>query len=196
MKSTKMLFGFGINDCEQKVSKEAEGRRITDKAYYTWYNMIERCYSGKQKAYQTSKVCEEWRRFSNFKEWWEKNEKKGYCLDKDILSDTKEYGPETCIFVPHWLNCFVVPQTGQRGKWPIGVSKKRNKFTAHCNHGKKRIYLGVFNTPEEANNAWLKKKKEMATERKDEMDTIDHRIYPRIMEMIDGLQSKIVEAAA
>lgn len=39
---------------------------------------------------------------------------------------------------------------------PVGVSKKRNKFQSRIKINDKYLYLGSFNTPEEASNAYQK----------------------------------------
>lgn len=51
-----------------------------------------------------------------------------------------------------------------RGEWPIGVDKIRDKFRANCWGIKenRQIYLGMYDTPEEAHAAWLAFKLEQA----------------------------------
>lgn len=45
-----------------------------------------------------------------------------------------------------------------------GAYKHRNKFISRLINNKKLIYIGVFNTAEEAHEAYVKKKKEIAGE--------------------------------
>lgn len=47
-----------------------------------------------------------------------------------------------------------------------------------------RDYLGLFGSPEEAYCAWVNAKLDIALNRKPEMDDIDERIYPRVVEII------------
>ena len=50
----------------------------------------------------------------------------------------------------------------------------------------RRDYLGHFKCKMEASDAWMKRKLELARELKDEMDSIDERIYPRIVSIISN----------
>lgn len=108
-------------------------------------------------------MVSEWHRFSGFHEWaitqpWEGNE-----LDKDLLvKGNKIYGPDFCIYISGAINCFLTDHAAARGQWPIGVSRYSNgkKFLAFCNNPNTGIceYLGGFHTPDEAHQAWRRKK--------------------------------------
>ena len=88
-------------------------------------------------------------------------------LDKDIIAPrSRLYSPETCAFVLKATNSFVTARDASRGEYPIGVSlfKRTGKYRAHCNNlftGKVE-HLGYFSTPEEAHDAWRKRKHELA----------------------------------
>ena len=120
------------------------------------------------------------------------NQIDGYVLDKDILSDTREYGPSSCIFIPAWLNLFITDSGASRGEWPVGVSlyKPTERFLSQCRNqiSGKRENLGYFDNPEMAHAAWKIRKIEIAKELKEEMDGIDYRIYPRITEIIENIK--------
>lgn len=132
------------------------------KCYKTWSGVLERCYSKKLHekhiTYRECTVCEEWYDFQNFAEWYHKNyyEVQGerMHLDKDILiKGNKKYSPTTCVFVPQNINKIFTKRDSDRGKLPIGVRYKKvnRNYEVRCNNGKgKSIYLGVYNTPEEA----------------------------------------------
>lgn len=134
-------------------------------AYLHWFAMLERCYDketqSRRNTYKGCTVCKEWHNFQNFAEWYNGNHYKindeKMCLDKDILAkDNKEYSPKTCIFVPNRINVLFTKSNKVRGEYPIGVSWKKSnkKFQASCsimeNNKKKTVYLGLYNTPEEA----------------------------------------------
>tara|TARA_R110001632_G_scaffold37039_1_gene93693 strand:- start:22 stop:681 length:660 start_codon:yes stop_codon:yes gene_type:complete len=73
-------------------------------AYVAWHDMIVRCYSQKKlmnsPTYINCTVCDEWRNFQSFAEWFSKNHIKGFQLDKDIkVSGNKIYKPDACCFV-------------------------------------------------------------------------------------------------
>lgn len=152
--------------------------------YLTWASMLKRCYSKKfhekQPSYKDCIVCDEWHNFQNFSKWYDDNfyEFDGHRthLDKDILvKGNKLYSPETCIFVPQFINSLFLKRESKRGNLPIGVKKcsgNPKKLEVSCrNNTKSRGYIGVYNTPEEAFDAYKIHKekfiKEVAEEHKD-----------------------------
>lgn len=126
-----------------------------------WKGMLNRCYNkkyiDKKQSYIDCSVCEEWHNFQNFAKWHEENyyeiEGQEMHLDKDILvKNNKIYSPETCVFVPEHINSLFTKRQSRRGELPIGVHfcKKRHKYIAQCGADGKRIYLGGFDSPQEA----------------------------------------------
>ena len=179
----KLVYGVGTNDADYVVQiKETVGyvdgkqkrKTVWFCPYYqAWQNMLRRCYSTKtQERYPTYKGCsvsEEWLTFSNFKRWMASQNWEGMQLDKDLLFEgNKVYSAETCAFVTQTVNKFTNDRVAARGEWLIGVDrhKQSEKFQAQCNNPitKKREYLGLFTTEQEAHQAWLKRKLELAKE--------------------------------
>ena len=79
------------------------------KYYNTWKGLIARC-NGKDKFYLDCTLDKKWESLSNFKKWFENNyyeiDSETMDLDKDILVKyNRVYGENTCIFVPHSINC-------------------------------------------------------------------------------------------
>ena len=133
--------------------------------------MLERCYSKQylesKPSYVGTSVCSEWLYATAFKKWMEQQDWSGKCLDKDIIAPgSKLYSPETCAFVLNETNSFVIARDACRGDYPIGVNlcKPTGKYRAQCGNPftGKREYLGLFSTPEEAHEAWRKRKHELA----------------------------------
>lgn len=188
------VYGVGINDSDYDVSPRVEGKKTSCPAYTSWKGMLSRSYSKRElekyPTYVGTEVCDEWKYFSSFRSWWLINHREGYHLDKDILTDLRKYSPESCVYVPAWLNGFILDCRARRGGWPIGVyyNKADRKFIARCCNQltKKTEYLGSFDSPAIANHAWLLRKLELAAERKHEMDIIDGRIYQRVVQIIKG----------
>ena len=126
------VFGIGICDVDYSVNKTTE----IHQAYRTWQDMLKRCYSdeSKESSYKDCSVCDEWLYFSNFKKWFDNLDngyQDGLCLDKDILlKGNKVYSPDTCCFVPSFINTLFVKANKRRGLYPIGVcyDKRRNKY--------------------------------------------------------------------
>lgn len=171
-----LVYGVGVNDADYVVSKEAvvNGNRkhVSLCPFYSaWRGMLDRCYNknrtAKNKTYEGCTVCENWLTFSKFKEWMEKQDWRGKHLDKDIIiKGNKVYCPEHCAFVSGDLNAFLNSNPGNAGSLPTGVSKTPNglRYQAYCRNPftKKREYLGSYDDPVLAHEAWRKKKNELA----------------------------------
>ena len=183
MKVRKLVFGVGINDADYVVERKetigyVDGIRkqklVWACPYYrAWKSMLKRCYSAKYKdknpTYKGCSVSEEWLTFSVFKNWMEKQDWEDKQLDKDLLFEgNKVYSLETCVFVTKEVNLFTTDSGATRGEWLIGVHwhKKANKFVSLCSSPftKKQEYLGMFTCEQEAHEAWLKRKIELAYE--------------------------------
>jgi len=175
-KHTKLVCGIGINDADYKVHHytvlNGKQKLVWRCPFYSrWQSMLFRCYSKtaqlKNNTYIGCSTVPEWHLFSNFKAWMETQDWEGKELDKDILfKGNKIYGPNTCGFVDQRVNSFMIECEANRGEWPVGVSRMKNKkkFSAHCRASCARInrFLGFFDTHEEAHKAWLAFKLEQA----------------------------------
>lgn len=174
----KLLYGVGINDIIGSHNF---------KSYRVWNGMLLRCYNSKHSSYinyNDVEICTEWLTFSNFNRWFEKNYIKGYHLDKDILlKGNRIYSPDMCCFVPPEINTLLLNARRKRGKYPLGVSKVKNKYNAQfrCNG---LVRLGLYNTPEEAFYAYKRAKeahiKEVATKYFNE-GKITEKVYDALM---------------
>lgn len=183
MKVEKLVYGVGRNDADYVVDKKetigyVDGKQKQKKVwgcpyYQTWIDMLKRCYSAKhqerQPTYKDCSVSTEWLTFSVFKRWMEKQQWEGLQLDKDLLIEgNKVYGPDTCVFVSQTVNKFINDRGNDRGEWLVGVDwhKQTEKFRAQCSNPftKKVEHLGLFTCEQEAHNAWLKRKLELAHE--------------------------------
>ena len=178
---------FGIGDYK---SRDENGKHT--KCYDTWHSVHGRCYDPKlhekYPTYENCTVCEEWNNYQNYAIWHIENyyeiENEIMTLDKDILKKgNKIYSPDTCVFVPNSINVLFVKSNKIRGEYPIGVSKHGNKLRATLNKcDGKQIYLGTYDTVEEAFFAYKKAKeayiKEVAEKYKGK---IDPRAYEAMM---------------
>lgn len=181
MKVKKLVFGVGVNDADYGVTQfesigYVNGKRkqklVWECPYYrAWRSMLTRCYSTRyQEKYPTYVGCsvtEEWLTFSVFKNWMMTQDWKDNQLDKDLLvKGNKVYGPETCVFVSPVVNSFTLDRGNDRGEWLIGVNwhKGANKFRSTCSNPltEKRETLGYFDCEQEAHEAWLMRKRELA----------------------------------
>lgn len=157
--------GVGINDADYKVFVEG----VMCPFYHKWKHMITRCYSGRRKHYIGCTVCDEWLLFSNFKAWMNTQDWEGKDLDKDIIKQgNRVYSPDTCVFVTQQVNKLLTDSKSARGRYPIGVSKRKdkrvNQYQASIGIHSKQAHLGYFDTPEKAHQAWVKAKSELLKE--------------------------------
>ena len=181
----KVVLGFGINDSEEPIRHHGQLKL----PYKIWTSMIRRCYSDKYHKYKPSyigcTVCEEWKYFSNFLKFFNENYKEGYVLDKDILvQGNKVYSPDTCCFVPPYINALVLTNQGKRGKLKLGVHFNQGKYVAQCGINRVQRFIGKFDTENEAHEAYKKAKyaeiKRVATDAFDK-GLIDKRILDGLM---------------
>ena len=183
MKPKKLVYGAGINDADYVVHKfetigyvdgKQKQKQVWACPYYiAWKHILERCYSvklhEKHPTYKDCTVSEEWLTFSNFRAWMATQDWGGKHLDKDLLvQGNKIYSAETCVFISQMVNKFTLDSGATRGEWLIGVNweKDRKKFQARCRNPftKRTDHLGRFDCEQQAHQAWLTRKLELAHE--------------------------------
>ena len=182
IKMRKAVCGLGFFD--------GEVGDYNSKCKKAWCSMLARCYRPTpcQKSYKDVQVCDEWLIYSIFKKWFDENYIEGYALDKDILvKGNRVYGPNTCCFVPVRINSMICKGKKIKQKdLPQGVNRLQNKFRAEyqINGDKKSVYIGIYNTPEEAFAAYKAAKesyiKEVATSYYNE-GKITEKVYNALM---------------
>ena len=165
-------YGVDKNGNVPKTKEFKDGKLCSTWEYNKWMNMLKRCFDNKYKekrpTYKDTACCERWLYFANFLEdfeilkqeySWNENEKLN--LDKDILhKGNKLYSLENCVLVPDYINSLFIKRDAKRGEYPIGVcyNKGAKKYQAFCSINGKQISLGLYNTPEEAFNAYKQAK--------------------------------------
>lgn len=170
IKKVKFVRGIGIND--MKGVSHIKGKAILQ--YEVWQNMLKRCtnecYQTDFPTYKGVKVCDEWKLFSNFYNWFNANYKWDLVeqgikivLDKDILvKDNKIYSPETCIFIPEKVNLYIRNKTSRNTSGYTGVvwDKRYCKWVVGTTSFKtgKYIYLDSFSDIEEASREYIKER--------------------------------------
>ena len=167
-------YGVDKNGNVPKTKEFKDGKLCSTWEYNKWMNMLKRCFDNKYKekrpTYKDTACCERWLYFANFLEdfeilkqeySWNENEKLN--LDKDILhKGNKIYSLENCVLVPDYINSLFIKRDAKRGEYPIGVcyNKGAKKYQAFCSINGKQISLGLYNTPEEAFNAYKQAKEQ------------------------------------
>lgn len=161
----------GIVGTNKDIGINNENFNISiSKEYAAWSNILLRAkdveFKKIHKSYSEVTVSNQWLYFWNFYKWckdqdnyskWSQNE--NWAIDKDILQKgNKEYSPETCCIVPKSINNLLLKHDRKRGKYPIGVTKRKsdNRFLAQCSNPiiGKYITIGLYNTYEEAFKAY------------------------------------------
>ena len=188
---TPSFYGIGFIGIGDFKTCDENGKHT--KCCRTWVGMLQRCYDPKyqekQPTYKGCTVTKEWWNFQVFAEWYYKHyyefgNNERMELDKDILKKAnKVYSPDACVFVPQCINKLFIKNDKTRGKYPIGVNKKGNKYVAHLSKGNgKVIHLGTFTTANEAFLIYKEAKeqyiKEVAEEYKQK---IPHELYEAMM---------------
>lgn len=163
-KSKRLLFGVGINDMYSETGT---------KCHSVWRNMLARCYGKREQkrhpTYIGCTMCDEWKTYSNFKKWFDENFTKdmdeigGYEIEKDIIKKSnKVYCPEFCCFVPRRINILLTNRKRFRGNLPVGVTSNEsgNKFRASIDKDGASVFLGSFDSAEDAFAAYKKAKED------------------------------------
>lgn len=175
----KLSYGVGTNDADYQVivwdweyaqdgSKRKQKLKWICPQYRLWKNMLKRCFGNFDETYSSVTVCDEWLLFSNFRKWVLLQDWEGQALDKDLLSGSegKIYSPETCVFLEDGLNKFISTNLKKRVGMKTGCyyNKLRHCYQAYCTNPRTRKaeYLGLYDCPEAAHEAWRKRKHEHA----------------------------------
>lgn len=184
----------GINDSTEPVTYVVNGKRVAYPSYVAWTGFLFRCYaSTSYHPYHAGcTVHEDWHYYSNFKKWFDENYKEGYYLDKDMkVLGNKVYGPDTCVFMPAWLNSFLSPNLKSRGDYLIGVKKSKSAkkpFIAQIKYNGKKKFLGNFLTEEEAHETWKKFKLGILLEHKDFINSLSENLYDNFVIAVNTLK--------
>jgi len=182
----KLVYGVGIND--GKYPAKVNGKPLRE--YDLWKGLLSRCYSSKYQqkkpTYIGCSASENFKSYSYFYEWCQKQigfNQVWYQLDKDlIVRGNKVYSENTCLFIPSELNTLLISRRAVRGSLPLGVSATQGKFITHCRTDKPSHHIGIFNTPEEAFQAYKQAKESFIKRQAEKWKAlIDLRAYEALM---------------
>jgi len=183
---TKLVYGVGIND--GKYLAKVNDKHI--KEYDIWSGLLKRCYDPKyhqgNPAYIGCQASEGFKSYSYFYDWCQSQIGFGqasFQLDKDLLhKGNKVYSENTCLFLPRALNILLSSSRASRGNLPIGVSAHQGKFVTYCSTNKPSRYIGAFNTPELAFQAYKQAKEAFIKSQAEKWKAlIDPRAYAALM---------------
>lgn len=180
--------GEGKYNFTDKNNLNKKGHAKHTKCYEIWASMLYRCYIERHEhnAYINCSVCDEWHNYQNFAEWFYKNyyivDNEKVSLDKDIIiKNNTIYSPDTCCFVPSFINgIFVKREKNKDFDTPIGIEKNihGNKYSAKIKKYNKIYTLGSYNTIEDAFNVYKIEKEKYIKEIADKYkDKIPKKVY-------------------
>lgn len=174
----------------------SEGQEfIPPKIYRFWARMLDRLYNTKtltkkqNKNYLYAVASDEFKCAQNFVEWainqpyWDQPDAE---LDKDLLGNGLLYSEDTCCFLPRKINIFLADFYSKKvSDLPKGVNliaprteNSKQGYVARCHSGSERLYLGYFDTPEEAFLVYKETKEKVAKQLAEEYkDKISYKAY-------------------
>jgi len=153
-----------INDSIYQMREEIDGITYLCPLYSTWAGLKDRT-NKKVEGYEDCSICEDWRRYSNFRAWMVEQDWEDQEIDKDILiPGNRHYSPDTCAFVSRRMNNLFKTVHGSTSDLPMGVHydnepRRRNKpYGVRLVRFNERIRLGRYATVEEAYSVYLNAK--------------------------------------
>jgi hypothetical protein len=150
----KLVKGIGV--CDLPTS-DKYGKRL--KSNVLWMSIFERApvttgyLKDRDPTYVDVSIDPRWYKYSGFVPWFNEHYREGFALDKDLrINGNKIYGPDTCAFVPQYINNLTLDHSHKTYAYPHGVTfnKKQNSFVAQIGLFGSYMCLGYFSSPEEA----------------------------------------------
>ena len=132
-------------------------RKSTNQIYYSWSCMLKRCYNPNEQNYHNYggrgiKVCKRWWKFKNFYKDMGNTYKQGLTLER--IDNDGDYRPSNCKWATRQEQSW-----NKRNIKGCYWDKRRKKWISHICINYKQIYLGAFDTEEEAHQTYLTAKK-------------------------------------
>lgn len=154
----KTVYGVGFLGNGEFRSRHLNNGSCT-KEYGTWSGMMFRCYgegrdSTTLRNYGDCTVCSLWHNFQNFAEWCQTQPEmlhKDSSLDKDIrVKGNRVYSPDTCCFVPLYINTAITGVKHQNSTGKAGVWKFKDSYVSEITVFSDKACLGSFDNREDA----------------------------------------------
>lgn len=165
-RKARTVCGVGINDAQYMV--DSDGGLCP--AYQKWHDILHRCYQPSAKlvrAYAGCSMAPEWLRFSAFRDWLvQQPDWMNRQIDKDVrVAGNRVYGPDVCMMLPGTVNMlFTSSGKPKRNALPAGVNAVGRRYKARLSICGCTLYLGTFDTPEQARQAYILAKHDYACE--------------------------------
>lgn len=177
------LLDFKDRDGSWVRSLSLRGRQVYTISGRKFSSLIDRCTPGsfEQRKHPAYEGCtNDFESFNEFSEWHQMQVGYGeFQIDKDLLVlGNKSYSVRTCILLPKVINQTLIGKSKDRGL-PTGVYRyKGSRYIAilRIPSSRKSGHIGMYDTPEEAHEAYKVRKSEvlkaLAKEYKDRLDPV------------------------
>lgn len=161
MTEQKLVCGWGINEADYVVAGSPKNTKCP--FYDRWYSMLRRCtsedYMDRNPSYYSIIVSDTWKYFLDFRGWMSKENWQGLHLDKDILvRGNKEYGPDTCAFVPQYINALLSATRNRKYLTGVHIRNDNGRFVASGFINGENVRLGNYIKETDAHRAWQESK--------------------------------------
>ena len=153
-KTTRIKSGV-IKSCGCLVGEYNEMKK--HRFYATYRNMMKRCYTKSDPRYKDYgergiSVCEEWQDIIKFVAWADSTYIEGYTLDR--IDNAGNYEPSNCRWADATTQAINQRMMKNNTTGYVGVYLARdNRWESRLTFNKVDIFLGRFNTNEEAAQA-------------------------------------------
>ena len=185
-----------------KQCYRVNGKLVHTREGNLWNQIKKRCKTGgkyqeENPTYVGTEMSENFKEFQFFAQWCQRQkgfmskDSKGafYHIDKDLLvRGNQVYSEEFCVFIPQALNSFLTNNKSNRGMYPVGVSGpqlayRRYKYSARCSNGEGLVvFLGSFETPEDAFYEYKRYKESVAKEYAEKLQgCVDERVIEALL---------------
>ena len=126
-----------------------------DPEYKVWASMIQRCSnpnsrSAKNYLERGIKVCERWHSFENFFEDMGKRPEPKYTLER--VDNDGDYQPDNCMWADRSAQSINqrIRKDNTTGHKGVYYKKSEDRYFSSISRDKHRVFLGFFDTKEEA----------------------------------------------
>lgn len=162
------------------------------KVHARWRRLLTRGYSevhaNMLRVKQDMSVHPDWHCFQTFAEWDARNyyqvqRSTSVLTNNLIVRDATEFGPDTCLYIPHKLNqVLLLKRPKQHTDLPRGVQWRNGEYTAKYRHEE----LGTYPTIEEAYTAYkLARKAYISTLVEEYKEELPTSVYEALLRYVE-----------